>query len=125
MDVPVKREKGDVSSWSDKYSCPPLTDINETGEKVVLKADLPGVSKDGLKVTVDRGLLTIEGRPKLDLPDRAEAVFREMDQGVFKRTFRLGSEVSGGKIDASLEDGVLTVVMPKSDWAVARKVEVK
>lgn len=127
MDVPVKRmsERGKVAPATEDFSCPPLTDIGETGEKVILKADLPGVSKDDLKVTVDKGLLTIEGRARLDLPDKAELRFKELDFGTFSRSFRLGSEVSSGKMEAKLEDGVLKVVFPKSDWAVAKKIEVK
>lgn len=127
MDVPVKKgtESGKLSKWSGETACEPLTDIVETGQQVILKADLPGVSKDDLKVTLDKGLLTIEGRSKVDLPDKADLLFQEIEFGRFYRGFRLGSDVSSGKLDASFEDGVLKVVLPKSDWAAVKKIEVK
>lgn len=127
MDVPVKKgiESGSLSRSSGETACEPLTDIVETGQQVLLKVDLPGVSKEDLKVTVDRGLLTIEGRSRVDLPDKADLIYQEIDFGRFYRSFRLGSEVSGGKLDASFEDGVLKVVLPKSEWAAVKKIEVK
>lgn len=127
MDVPVKKgtEGGKLSRWSGETTCEPLTDIVETGQQVILRADLPGVSKDDLKVTLDRGMLTIEGRSKVDLPDNADLLYQEIDFGRFLRTFRLGSEVSSGKVDASFEDGVLKVTLPKSEWAAVKKIEVK
>lgn len=127
MEVPVKKttERGRVEAASDRPTFAPCVDVLETAKDVILVADMPGVSKDGLSVTLDQGLLTIRGKVNLGLPDNAELDYCELDFGDYERTFRLGPEVSSSNLDASFEDGVLRLVFPKSDWASTKKIEVK
>ena len=126
MDMRVKKtERNQVEPASERGAAMPSVDIMETGKGVVLVADLPGVKKDGLGVTLDQGVLTIRGKAKVDLPDKAELRYREFEFGEFARSFRLGPEVSGTNMDASFEDGVLRITFPKSDWATTKKIEVK
>jgi len=127
MEVPVKKspDRGQIEPASERETQLPGVDILEAEDNVVLLADLPGVRKDDLEVTLDQGVLSIRGKTKVDLPDRAEPRYREVEFGEFARSFRLGPEVSGAKMEASFEDGVLRIVFPKSDWASTKRIEVK
>jgi len=127
MEVPVKKtaERGQIEPASERETQLPGVDILETENDVVLLADLPGVRKENLAVTLDQGVLSIRGKTNVDLPDRAELRYREVEFGEYFRSFRLGPEVSGAKMEASFEDGVLRIVFPKSDWASTKKIEVK
>jgi HSP20 family protein len=127
MEVPVKKNvgPGQVEPAAEKEAYTPAVDILETPKNVVLFADLPGVPKEALSVTLDQGTLTIRGKGKVELPPNAELRYREVEFGDFSRSFRLGPEVSGEGMEAVFEDGVLRVVFPKSDWASTKKIEVK
>lgn len=126
MEVRIKKsDRGQVEPTSDKNADMPSVDILETENGVVLIADLPGVKKEGLGVMLDQGVLTIQGRASVELPERADLRYREVEFGDFSRSFRLGPEVSGANMDASFEDGVLRITFAKSDWAMTKKIEVK
>ncbi|MHC5039193.1 MAG: Hsp20/alpha crystallin family protein [Planctomycetota bacterium] len=127
MDVPVKKksECAEVEHASDRPVYVPNVDIFDSEDGVVLVADLPGVPKEGVSLTLEQGVLTLSGKVKSDLPDGAEAVYREYEDGDFYRSFRLGQEIDGEKMEASVENGVLKLVIPRSDWAKTKKIEVK
>ena len=101
----------------------PAVDIYETPDGLVVKADLPGVSRDDLDVHVDNNTLTIKGiflHPAL-----GEAVYREYELVNFFRQFELGDKVDQTKIAAEVKHGVLTLTLPKPEAAKARQIEVK
>lgn len=127
MEVPVKKaaDRAQVEPASEKESYLPGVDIFETEKNVVLLADLPGVKKEALSVTLDQGVLKIQGKTRVGLPENAEPRYREVEFGDFSRSFRLGPEVSGANMEALFEDGVLRLVFPKSDWASTKKIDVK
>ncbi len=103
----------------------PLTDIHESKEGVKLYLDLPGVSKDSLQIDIDKNVLTIKGDIKLDLPEKMQARYIELNSGVFERQFTLGDELDSENIDASLKQGVLELTIPRLQQHQPRKIEIK
>ena len=90
---------------------------------MVVKADLPGVAKEGLDVRVENNLLTIRGQAAHIAP--GDPVYREYGLVNFFRQFELNERVDQGKISAELNHGVLTLNLPKAEEAKPRTIEVK
>ena len=101
----------------------PRVNVAERDDTFVIEADLPGVAKDGISVTVDQGDLVIEGR-RAAQPDGARYVMRERPGFDFRRRFELGEHVDANSIDAAYGQGVLTVTLRKSNWAKTRTIPV-
>jgi HSP20 family molecular chaperone IbpA len=127
MDLARKKssETAEVEHTSQRPHFVPDVDIFETKEGVTLLADLPGVTKENVSLTVEEGVLTLTGRVEENLPEGARSRYRESEAGDFYRSFRLGREVAGDKVEASMKDGVLRLDFPKTEWARTRKIEVK
>jgi HSP20 family molecular chaperone IbpA len=89
----------------------------------VVKADLPGVAKDGLDLRVENNLLTIRGRAAHCAP--GEMLYREYDLANFFRQFELSDKVDQQKISAELKHGVLTLNLPRAEEAKPRKIDVR
>jgi len=106
----------------ERYLIPPV-DIYETPEGLVVMADLPGVSKDGVEVHVENGVLTFRGSSNHAAP--GERTYREYELVNFFRQFELSDKVDQSKISAELKHGVLTLHLPKAEEVKPRKVEVK
>ena len=103
----------------------PAVDIVEDKEGIVLRADLPGVSKENLAIGVDGDNLTIEGTVALGETPQLQAVYAEVRVAQYKRTFVLSRDLDTEKIDAALVNGVLTLRIPKREQARPRRIEVK
>ena len=127
MEVPVKKttDRREVEHTADSPSYVPNVDIYESEEGVVLLADLPAVKKDAIHITVEEGVLSLEARVNPDLGDDAVLRYREFEFGDFRRSFQLGAEVDADRLEAELDGGVLKIVIPTSDWAKTKKIEVK
>ncbi|HSK31091.1 MAG TPA: Hsp20/alpha crystallin family protein [Candidatus Limnocylindria bacterium] len=106
----------------ERYVTPPV-DIYENGEGLVVKADLPGVAKEGLDVRVENNLLTIRGKSAHVAP--GEPIYREYELVNFFRQFELNERVDQSKISADLKHGVLTLLLPKAEEAKPRKIDVR
>lgn len=102
----------------------PEIDIHENEEGLILSADLPGVSRDNLDVIVDNSVLRIVGRCPNTKPPAGSWVYQEFRSGDYVRSFILSDEVDTARINAHLENGVLTVYLPRSPRSPARKVDV-
>lgn len=100
----------------------PLVDIYENEDGLVLLADLPGVEKDGLKIAVEDGTLTIEG--KIAAKPRENLLLKEFEPANFFRQFELSEIVDQRRIEAELKHGVLTLRLPKSEAARPRQIKV-
>ncbi len=100
----------------------PAIDIYETDSGHVLLADMPGVSRDGLEVHVERDQLSIRGRVAEEA--QAKIQHREFRLRDYYRTFTLADEIDTDRIGATLTDGVLRLELPKSSRAQARKIPV-
>lgn len=101
----------------------PEVNIFETSDGYVVEAEMPGVAKSGLEVTVEGNELTIVGRrEKEEL--KAEALYRESSTADYRRVFELDPAIDTAKIDAKIEQGLLTIRLPKSEQVKPRKVTV-
>lgn len=104
----------------------PAVDIFEEQDAIVVSAELPGVKAEDVNVTVDNGMLTIEGERKFEKRENKGEWHRvESLYGKFTRSFALPKTVSADQIEANLDAGVLTVRLPKRAEVKPRKVEVK
>jgi HSP20 family protein len=103
----------------------PPVDVVEDESGITLSVDLPGVTNDRLQVRVDGDTLMVEGEPSLDVPTGTEAVYPEVPPlFVYRRSFTLSREPDGTKVDGSLKDGVLTLLIPKTEAAKPRRIDV-
>jgi len=102
---------------------PPI-DIYESGEDLVLRADLPGVTAESLDIQVQDNRLTIFGRVMPYVPPEAKLLHQEFEIGDFLRSFILSDEVDHERIVAKLNNGVLEVVLPKAPKAQPRRIQV-
>jgi HSP20 family molecular chaperone IbpA len=106
----------------ERYITPPV-DIYETADGLLVKADLPGVAREGLDVRVENSLLTIRGKAAHAAP--GDPVYQEYGLVNFFRQFELNERVDQSKISADLKHGVLTLTLPKAEEAKPRQIEVK
>jgi HSP20 family protein len=99
-----------------QFEWSPSADISETEKEFLIRAELPAVKKEDVKVTVDQGLITIEGRRKHEKEDKSEKYHRiETFQGSFMRSFSLPENANAEAIRCESKDGVLTVHIPKTE----------
>ena len=104
----------------------PAVDVVEEDDRVVLKADMPGMDKGEVKVMVQDGRLSIEGSRKESHDEKREGLTRsERFVGRFSRSFNLPTWADSSKISANYKDGVLEVVIPKAETARPKEIEIK
>jgi HSP20 family protein len=101
----------------------PLANILETKEGYVLEAEMPGVNKDGLEITVENGELTIVGR-RVAGENRGRELYRESRTVDFRRAFELDPSIDTAKITAKIDQGILTLHLPKAEAVKPRKIAV-
>lgn len=104
----------------------PAVDVIDGENEVVVKAEIPGVDKDDLKLELGDGYLTISGERREEKEDRREGYFhRELTYGSFSRTVALPAEVVADKAEAEYKNGVLRVTLPKTEEARKRSRRIK
>jgi HSP20 family protein len=104
----------------------PAVDIQETDKEYVVKADLPEVKKEDIKIELADGVLTIEGERKKEKEENGKKFHRvERQYGQFVRRFVLPNEVDTAKVKVEFKDGVLNVHLPKSANGKVKSVEIK
>ena len=109
---------------SDAALMPPV-DVIEDSTGITLRADLPGVPKDKLKLQVEAGTLTIEGEVSIAMPENMEATYAEIEVPRFRRVFTLSKELDTGKVSAEFKHGVLSLRIPKAEHAQPRRIDIK
>lgn len=104
----------------------PAVDIRETAEGFSLTAELAGLAKKDIEISLDNGLLTLRGERTL-AEDADKDDFRRIERsyGSFERTFRLPTGIDASKVEASFENGLLTLTVPKAEAAKARTIKLK
>jgi len=122
-----KRESGgEVERTRSARHYAPRVDIYETEEQLNLLADMPGVARDEVSVSLENGVLTIEGQGRQRVIDKGfRLISREFEPCGYYRMFTLSDEIDHEKIEAVMDKGVLRLVLPKSRAAVPRKINVK
>jgi len=118
----ARAQKGDLGTadWA------PAADISETEKEYLIKAELPEVKKEDVKVSFKDGVITIEGERKMTKEDKDEVSLRvESLYGMFTRSFALPENVDEAAIRAESKDGVLRVHIPKKPEIAKQHVEIK
>ncbi|MCS7158683.1 MAG: Hsp20/alpha crystallin family protein [Blastocatellia bacterium] len=104
----------------------PVVNIAETDDNYIITAELPGISKDDIKVTYENGILTIQGEKKQEKEEKGKTWHRiEAVYGAFERSFRLPSLIQADKISAEYKEGVLTLTLPKAEEAKPKQITIK
>lgn len=115
-----KKEAISVAEWS------PLVDISEDENEYVIKAEVPEMKKEEIKITVHDDVLSISGERKYEKEDKGKKYHRvERAYGSFMRSFTLPEDADGSKVNAEYKDGILKVHLPKSEKAKPKAIEVK
>ena len=109
-----------VENWA------PAVDLKEHEQDYELIADLPGLSRDDINLTVVGDIVTLKGERKYEEDKESKGFHRvERSYGSFQRSFRIPEGVDAGKVDAQFKDGVLRVKLPKPEESKPKQIEVK
>lgn len=125
LDFPTLRKNGEkealaIAEWA------PAVDITEDDKEYVVKAELPEVKKEEVKVTVENGILSISGERKFEKEEKGKKYHRiERFYGSFVRSFSLPDDADSEKVEAKFSEGILTVHVAKSEAARPKEIEVK
>ena len=114
------KENLTVADWM------PTVDISETEGEYLIKAELPEVRKEDVKVTVENGVLTLQGERRQEKEEKGKRFHRvERSYGSFVRSFSLPDSVDGSAVTADYKDGVLSLHLPKSEKVKPKSIDVK
>lgn len=109
-----------------KFEWTPSVNISETGEEYLIRAELPAVKKEDVKVTFEGGMLTVSGERKQREEEKKEKFHRvESFHGMFSRSFTLPENTDAAAIHAESKDGIITIHVPKSRLEAKKATEIK
>jgi HSP20 family protein len=105
--------------------CYPLVDIEETKDEFMIYAELPGVSKDDVKINLADDTLTLSGEIK-EPEKKDDRTFHRIERsyGKFQRSFYLPVQIQGNKVKASFKDGILTITLPKKEEVKPKEISI-
>ena len=119
----VNRAHGNVEAVQQREAAPPVVDVYENVDELLLLVDVPGVTNDGIDVQLDKAQLTIRAKRQEESPGALVAAeYRAND---YLRVFTVPSGIDPAKIDAQLSGGVLRLRLPKSESIKPRRIEVR
>jgi HSP20 family protein len=117
---PVWTEMHALGAWE------PKTDVTESKDAVIVKAEIPGVDQKDISVSFEGGMLTIKGEKQQEKEEKDKRYHRvERSYGAFCRVMRLPAPVDGSKATATFKDGVVTITLPKAPAANGTTIPVK
>jgi HSP20 family molecular chaperone IbpA len=102
----------------------PTADIYETPDALKVVLEMPGVDKSNVNVRVEDGVLTVDGRLDFAKYRDLQPLYTEYNIGHYSRSFRLTTKIDQSKIAAEMKDGILALVLPKSEEAKSRSIQV-
>ena len=102
----------------------PATDIFETDGALTIVMEMPGTDKNDLDISVEDGVLHVEGRLNFDKYQGLQPLYTEYNIGHYRRSFSLSNKIDQNKISAEMKDGVLTLVLAKAEEAKPRRIAV-
>ena len=104
----------------------PAVDISETENEYLVRAELPGIKKEDVKVTLENGILTLsaETRSESEQRDGERIIRQERQYGKYVRSLRLGKGINDHKVSANYKDGVLEIVVPKAEEVKPKVIDV-
>ena len=103
----------------------PMVDIYEAGENLYLMADMPGTDKSGINITLEKDILTIEAGIDESIYGQRKPTYSEYGIGDYYRQFTLSDEIDREKIEASMMNGILKVVLPKAEPHKTKKIAIQ
>jgi HSP20 family protein len=120
MDQALANGNGQVSSWA------PAIDAVETDQAYLVSIDLPGLTAENVDINFEKNTLSVRGMREQTSTNKegARVFFAERDWGAFQRSLRFPQHVEGDRITAAFTNGVLTITVPKSEGAKARKIAI-
>jgi HSP20 family protein len=114
------QQQGSATAWA------PALDISERKDAYLVTVELPGVEADDLEITMEDGLLTIQGERQFTSESSEEQFHRiERRYGAFRRSITLPAQVQAEQIEASFDNGVLQIVVPKMEEAKPKRIQVR
>jgi HSP20 family protein len=123
MNTLVRENRDAIQQRSEQFVMPAAS-VTENGESYLLKVEMPGVNKEGLDISVENNELTITGRRSLPVIE-GTLIHRESCSENFRRAFELDPSIDMSKIGAKIEQGILTLTLPKAEQVKPRKITVK
>jgi HSP20 family protein len=116
---PVLRTEWTDSAWN------PSVDVSEDKNNVIIKAEMPGMNKEDIKISVQDGVLTFKGEKKQEKEEKDKNYHRiERSYGSFCRSFQLPTSVKSDKIKAGYKDGVLSIALPKAEEVKPKEIPI-
>jgi HSP20 family protein len=104
----------------------PATDVSETPEHLTLRLEVPGLSRDDVNLSIEGNTLTVRGEKRQESTTENESFYRsERSYGSFERSFALPAHVDTDAVKASIDNGVLTIRLPRREEAKARPIEIE
>ncbi len=116
--VPVRNQN------EGRYYVTPLADVESTPDGYVLRAEMPGVDKEGIEVTVENGDLVLEGQRR-QLQPTGELIYSERRPFDYRRSYELDASIDTSRITARIDNGVLVVTLPKAESVKPRKIKLE
>ena len=122
MNTTIREDRNGQSAQRDQFVAP-VSSVMEDKEGYILQVEMPGVNKEGLEISVENNELTILGRRSLPSVE-GTVVHRESRTNNFRRTFELDPSIDTANISAKIDQGVVTLVLPKAEQVKPRKIAV-
>lgn len=122
MNTTVRENRNGEHAQRDQYVAP-ISSLMEDGEGYTLQVEMPGVNREGLEISVENNELTILGRRSLPAVE-GMLVHRESRPNNFRRSFELDPSIDTAKISARVDQGVVTLTLPKAEQVKPRKITV-
>lgn len=122
----LKGYANDDASFVDTGTWAPAVDIKEENDRFIVVADIPGVNKEDIHISLENSLLTINGERKVEKTEEKNGYSRvERVQGQFYRRFSLPQTADAAQISAKYKQGVLEISIPKKEVSLQKKIEIK
>lgn len=118
---------GALSQWQDEGTISPRLNVSESDRAFEVQAELPGVNKEDVKVAIEQQRVTIEGETRRENAQRegGNVLYSERSASRFVRSFLLPAEVDDSAAEARMENGVLTLTLPKKQGSQARRIAIQ
>jgi HSP20 family protein len=126
LQVQQKREvEKDQEATTPTRAFMPNADIFDTEDALTVVLEMPGVDRDNINISIENGVLTVEGKINFDKYEGLQPVYSEYNVGPYRRSFRISSRIDQDKISAEMRDGVITLMLPKAEEAKPRRIDVR
>ncbi len=115
---------GSFGTATNAKSFVPQVDVRSNDDRVLFSFDVPGVKKENIEITLERGVLTVKGSRQFEAGTAKEQLLLGRSYGTFTRSFQLPDHLDEEKLAANLTDGVLTIEIPRLQKAKPRRIEI-